>query len=338
MKSSITTTSRAGSLGTRFPLVIRTAKMRSPASNPTPRKERPARGPGRTLRVKSTRPAASRNSIFVLLATLTSVKTAPNPLTVAPVGLPGTKKKVSTMLLSRAVNSRCGLKTLNSSGKAGCRLPKRIGVFVGLELSALTWNPLPGVKNTAPRGELALKKLAGRLFGAEKASGTPSQLISRRPLGNEPATFGFSGPRKARKASTDAWMSAGSAPELSNTTGAAEATTGDNSKSRAVATTAAFVMTCPPLRDVRLTATAFSGASCLTIIRVPSFGRRHGGGHRGREPCQDPAALAVGEARRQHSVVDLARDGEPVVARGRKEQPRVVLESVAGAVHVPLDR
>src|SRR5262245_56383743 len=244
MKSSITTTSRPGVLGPRFPLVIRTAKTRSSASNPTPRNEREARGvvPGRTLRAKSSRPPASRNSIFVLPALLTSVKTAPNPLTVAPVGLPGTKKKVSTMLLSSAVNSRCGLKTLNNWGKTGCRLPKRIGVLVGLELSALTWKPLPGVKKTAPRGELALKKLAGRLFGAEKASGTPSQLISRRPLANEPATFGFSGPRKARKASTEAWISAGTAPEDSNTTGAAEATAGNSSMETATARTEGFIM------------------------------------------------------------------------------------------------
>src|SRR5262245_66555315 len=123
------------------------------------------------------------------------------------------------MGLSRAVNNRCGLKVRKISEKTGWRLPKSTAVFVGLSLSALTWKPLPGVKNTAPRGELALKKLAGRLFGAEKASGTPSQLISRWPLGNEPATLGFRGPRKARKSSTAAWMSAGTAPDASNPTG-----------------------------------------------------------------------------------------------------------------------
>src|SRR6266481_1813634 len=50
---------------------------------------------------------------------------------------------------------------------------------------ALTWKPVPGVPKTTPRGELTLKKFAGRLFGAERASGTPSQLISRRPEPNE---------------------------------------------------------------------------------------------------------------------------------------------------------
>src|SRR5262245_36833302 len=244
MKSSIATTSRRGLVKTRFPLVIRTMKTRSPASNPTPRNERLSRfvGPAATFWLKSNRPATSKYSILVLASLLTSVKTAPNPLTVAPWTVPGTKKSVSTMLLSRAVKSRSGLKVLNKSGKTRWMLPYSTGVFVGLELSALSWKPVPGVKKTAPRGELALKKLAGRLFGAENASGTPSQLISRRPLGNDPATFGLRTPRKVRKASTAAWMSAGSAPELSNTTGAAGARVDDNSIETATATTKRLFM------------------------------------------------------------------------------------------------
>ena len=63
---------------------------------------------------------------------------------------------------------------------------------------ALTWKPAPGVENTTPRGELLLKKLAGRLLGAASASGTPSQLISRRPEPKLPATLAFSGPRLLR--------------------------------------------------------------------------------------------------------------------------------------------
>jgi hypothetical protein len=76
--------------------------------------------------------------------------------------------------------------------------PKRTGVLVGLESSALTRRAVPGVLNTAPRSELLLKKLPGKSLGAEKLSGTPSQLISRRPLPNDPATFGFSVPRSVR--------------------------------------------------------------------------------------------------------------------------------------------
>jgi hypothetical protein len=92
-------------------------------------------------------------------------------------------------------------------------LPNRTGVFVGFELSALTWNPVPGVKKTTPRGELALKKLAGKLLGAAKASGTPSQLISRRPSTNVPPTP-LLAPRNVRKSLTLARMSAGVAPRL----------------------------------------------------------------------------------------------------------------------------
>jgi hypothetical protein len=65
----------------------------------------------------------------------------------------------------------------------------------------LTWRPVPGVEKTAPLGELELKKLPGRLLGEESESGTPSQLISRLPLVNEPPTP-LLAPRAARKLST----------------------------------------------------------------------------------------------------------------------------------------
>jgi hypothetical protein len=61
---------------------------------------------------------------------------------------------------------------------------------------------VPGVDSSTPRGLLALKKLPGKLFGAEEMLGTPSQLISRRPLPKDPTTFGFSAPSEARKAVT----------------------------------------------------------------------------------------------------------------------------------------
>src|SRR5947209_972766 len=100
-------------------------------------------------------------------------------------------------------------------------LPNRTGVAVGLTRLALTWKPVPGVVKRTPRGELVLKKLAGRLFGAAKLSGTPSQLISRRPVLNEPATLGFSVPRSVRNASTVAWMAAASGPAAEKTVWAA---------------------------------------------------------------------------------------------------------------------
>src|SRR5205809_4241663 len=45
-----------------------------------------------------------------------------------------------------------------------------------------TRRPVPGVENRAPRFELTLKKVAGNVSTFVKAAGTPSQLISRRPL------------------------------------------------------------------------------------------------------------------------------------------------------------
>src|SRR5437867_7429736 len=76
-------------------------------------------------------------------------------------------------------------------------LPNSTGVT--LPAFALTWKPVPEVERTTPRGEFTLKKFAGRLFGAANVSGTPSQLISRRPSPKLPATFGFKAPRSLRK-------------------------------------------------------------------------------------------------------------------------------------------
>src|SRR5437899_3456447 len=120
-------------------------------------------------------------------------------------------------------------------------LPNRTGVSVRLESSALTWNPVPGVKKTTPRGELKLKKLAGKLWGAAKASGTPSQLISRRPSGNDPPTP-LLGPRNVRKALTVATMSAGLAPDASKTTGAATAIVGNEKIKTDRATAIRFIV------------------------------------------------------------------------------------------------
>src|SRR5215813_12490390 len=89
--------------------------------------------------------------------------------------------------------------------------PNRIAVTVAFPAFALTWKGVPEEK-TAPRGEFALKKLAGRLFGDEKASGTASQLISRWPDGNVPPTPLLVLPRSLRNWSTTAWIEAGETP------------------------------------------------------------------------------------------------------------------------------
>src|ERR1051325_5471628 len=80
-------------------------------------------------------------------------------------------------------------------------------------------NAVPGVLKTTPRGEVTLKKLAARKFGSAEASGTASQLISRRTppkLPFAPATV--PPPRSALNKSRIAVIEAafGPAPDLTN--------------------------------------------------------------------------------------------------------------------------
>src|ERR1700731_672257 len=77
----------------------------------------------------------------------------------------------------------------------------------------LTSNPDPGVEKMTPRGEFTLKKVAGKLFGAAKLAGTPSQLISRRRPPKEPLGPAVVPPPKSiRNASRVAVMSPAVAP------------------------------------------------------------------------------------------------------------------------------
>src|ERR1700694_245164 len=98
-------------------------------------------------------------------------------------------------------------------------LPNRTGVFVGLLLFALTCRPVPGVASSAPRARgsvVALKKSPGRKLGAANSSGTPSQLISRRPVAcatGAPPLLGS--PSSVRYAATTEVMS----PEAETTVG-----------------------------------------------------------------------------------------------------------------------
>src|SRR5207237_5769409 len=100
-----------------------------------------------------------------------------------------TKKLTSTILLPTPVKSRCALNVWNTDEYVGLILSNRTGAKPALPL---TCTPVPGVEKTTPRGEFSLNKFGCRLFGAERASGTPSQLISRRPPPMAPATFGLS--------------------------------------------------------------------------------------------------------------------------------------------------
>src|SRR5437764_13938408 len=97
--------------------------------------------------------------------------------------------------------------------------PNLTGVFVGLTRLALTSNPVPGVKNTIPRGEFLLKKFAGNRCGAEKASGTSSQLISRWPVADGGPAMLLGVPKKFLKESPAVWIPAAAATAGSNTCG-----------------------------------------------------------------------------------------------------------------------
>src|SRR5262249_1579878 len=133
-------------------------------------------------------------------------------------------------------------------------LPNLTGVFVGLTAFALTATPVPGVENSAPRGEFALKKLFGSRLGAENASGTASQFISRLPVPNEPATLGLRVPRSVLKASTDGVIAAASGPDASKVIGKAWASPVGHNTMRAVVRAAIPVH-------------AFNGISAMIFLR-----------------------------------------------------------------------
>src|SRR5436853_415793 len=64
----------------------------------------------------------------------------------------------------------------------------------------------------------SLLKLAGRVLGADKACGTPSQLISRLIPPNDPlAPATDPPPRAVLNASTVVWIDAGSVPPTEKT-------------------------------------------------------------------------------------------------------------------------
>src|SRR5205814_2991999 len=104
---------------------------------------------------------------------------------------------------------------------------------------SLTWKPvvLPTGANSAPRGELLLKKVAGRAFGELKALPTASQLISRRSPPNDPlAPAVVPPPRAVRNWSRTVLMAAASAPEPEKTNGWAAAGGAATRAARAPAT------------------------------------------------------------------------------------------------------
>src|SRR5213083_722515 len=102
-------------------------------------------------------------------------------------------ESTSTWFEPTAMNSFFGENALNWSPRPALTEAKAV-------LS--TRRPVPGVDITTPRFELTLKKVAGKLSTLVTAAGTPSQLISRRPLSAGGVLGAFSGPPSAaRKAS-----------------------------------------------------------------------------------------------------------------------------------------
>src|SRR5213593_4415484 len=118
-------------------------------------------------------PFASKYSTRVAAALSTSEKTTPKPLTTPLVVVPASLKSTSTWFEPTAMNSFWGEKALNWSARPALTEAKAL-------LS--TRRPVPGVDITTPRFELTLKKAAGKVSTLVTAAGTPSQLISRRPL------------------------------------------------------------------------------------------------------------------------------------------------------------
>src|SRR3954452_13550543 len=212
MKSSSTTTSvleLSVAPATALPSWSSTwSRATSPGSKTIPGNDRPPGAGGTPTAVGP--PNASNAPRKVSSARSTSTNTAPKPRAeAARLTSPGMTNPTDMSFDWSGVNSRSGENVLNWGGYEGLRLPKRGGVLVGLAASALTWKagaPL----NTAPR---PAKAVGERLLGAAAASGTPSQLISRRPAPCAPETRPLFAPSAARNASTTGLIDAASGPE-----------------------------------------------------------------------------------------------------------------------------
>src|SRR6266568_2880278 len=166
-------TSAIVALNAASPLVIST-RATIAELNTAPTKVNPwaPRWAGDAMLASST-PFASKYSTRVAAALSTSEKTTPKPLTKPLVVVPASLKSTSTWFEPTAMNSFLGEKALNWSASPALTEANAV-------LS--TRRPVPGVENTAPRFEFTLKKVAGKVSMLVRATGTPSQLISRRPL------------------------------------------------------------------------------------------------------------------------------------------------------------
>src|SRR6266581_4067014 len=166
-------TSAIVALNAASPLVIST-RATIGESNTAPTKVNPwaPRWAGDAM-LASSIPFASKYSTRVAAALSTSEKTTPKPLTTPLVVVPASLKSTSHWFEPTAMNSFFGEKALNWSARPA---------LIDAKALLSTRSPVPGVDISTPRFELTLKKVAGNVSTLVKAAGTPSQLISRRPL------------------------------------------------------------------------------------------------------------------------------------------------------------
>src|SRR5436190_24197263 len=80
--------------------------------------------------------------------------------------------------------------------------------------------PVSGVEYSAPRFELTLKKFAGNVSTSVSAAGTPSQLISRRPLSAGGELGAFRTPPRAPRNSVSLAAIDTLSPSVSNSVNA----------------------------------------------------------------------------------------------------------------------
>src|SRR5581483_287725 len=252
------------------PVVIRTRATQA-SVKVTPRKENvavPATAGTNWSAIFS--PRASKNSSRVLSARSTSVNTAPNPVVTAGVLVPGTKNSTSVTFPPTGVNSRCGEKAANSVVYDGSMLPNRTGT--PLARVELTWNPVtPTGWKTAPRGEVVLKKSPGRGFGADLASGVPSQLISRRRPPNDPLAPGTVPPPRSARNWSRAAVTSTSDPAACRTAATDDGVSRSSSASTRTRDRLRFT-TAPPWEEGTTTARRTPDAGAAVTTRGTSAG------------------------------------------------------------------
>src|SRR5205809_5679216 len=152
-------------------------------------------------------PSTSKYSIVAEPSRSTSTNTAPNPFTRPGVSVPARRNVTSTWLLPTGMNSFLAEKAVNCAASPALTAAKSV-------LS--TRRPVPGVEYSAPRFELTLKNVAGNVSTSVSAAGTPSQLISRRPLSAGGEFGAFSPPPRAARNSVSLAAIDTLSPSVSN--------------------------------------------------------------------------------------------------------------------------